>query len=151
MKPLQMFMKGSTWKPRRWLSRSCGQWLLVHRALRYVTSLISIDSLIRVTTTPFQRFEREVKIWTQVWELDQGRHILPFYGVCDNNGPFPYAPSYSIWVYIRSEALSFQISGEPLDEQRDCIAICEDPRWRGSLENGTPIRSVIKHEAEAIL
>ncbi|KAH8830184.1 kinase-like domain-containing protein [Flagelloscypha sp. PMI_526] len=37
-----------------------------------------------------RRFEREVKIWSQIWNADKGNHILPFYGYCLTEGPYPW-------------------------------------------------------------
>ena len=41
------------------------------------------------TKINYQRFLREVDIWRTVWRQDKGEYILPFYGACHDDGPYP--------------------------------------------------------------
>ncbi|KAG2118945.1 kinase-like domain-containing protein [Suillus discolor] len=54
---------------------------------------IKILRAVHCEPQTLRRFKREVEIWKRVWEADRGEHILPFYGFCQNDGPFPYVVS----------------------------------------------------------
>ncbi|THH05036.1 hypothetical protein EW145_g5090 [Phellinidium pouzarii] len=51
-----------------------------------------------------ERFLREVKIWRVMYQYDQGEYILPFWGACLDDGPYPYM--VSPWMEY-GESLSF--------------------------------------------
>jgi len=48
---------------------------------------------IGVKEKEFQRFWRQSQIWRQVWEVDQGKHILQYIGTVADEGNFPYMVS----------------------------------------------------------
>lgn len=56
---------------------------------------VALKVLRGVSARPQQlrRFHRESKIWRQVWERDNGRYFLPYYGTVTNDGPYPYMVS----------------------------------------------------------
>ncbi|OJA14098.1 hypothetical protein AZE42_10008 [Rhizopogon vesiculosus] len=56
---------------------------------------VSIKVLRAVNCKPqtLVRFDREVAIWKRVWEANRGEHILPLYGYCSTDGPYPYVVS----------------------------------------------------------
>ncbi|KAJ7030848.1 hypothetical protein C8F04DRAFT_714328, partial [Mycena alexandri] len=40
--------------------------------------------------TTLRRFRRECLLWKDIWNVDKGMHIRPFYGYCLEDGPLPY-------------------------------------------------------------
>lgn len=54
-----------------------------------VCTIIWVISHPRHERFTLQRFQREIKIWSDIWKKDRGRYILGFYGFCTTDGEFP--------------------------------------------------------------
>ena len=82
---------------------------------------IKVPHNVEVTPKVRQRFLREVGIWRKIWDEDRGRYILPFYGACHDDGPYPYM--VSPWM-SNGDALSY-VKKYPYVDRRMIVGTCE--------------------------
>ncbi|KAF8918399.1 kinase-like domain-containing protein [Mucidula mucida] len=62
--------------------------------LKHKKVSIKVIRAIHADDKSLRRFLREVKIWSEVWRIDRGKRILPFYGFGQNDDePFPFMVS----------------------------------------------------------
>ncbi|KDQ64686.1 hypothetical protein JAAARDRAFT_28325 [Jaapia argillacea MUCL 33604] len=71
------------------------------------------------------RFVRERAIWAAVYKVDQGKLILPFYGFCNNDGPYPYM--VSPWM-PNGNAIEYVKKNPDMDHRRLIRDIAEGLR-----------------------
>ncbi|KAK2465787.1 hypothetical protein APHAL10511_002331 [Amanita phalloides] len=48
--------------------------------------MIKVIRSIKKDEKSIERIRREIELWMKIYELDQGKHIIPFYGFCTSDG-----------------------------------------------------------------
>ncbi|KAI6047337.1 kinase-like domain-containing protein [Pisolithus marmoratus] len=85
--------------------------------LNQETVTLKVIRSVHASPKSLARLKREVEIWKRVWEVDQGRHILPLYGFCQNDTPFPYVVS----PYMRNGTANKYVIDHPSVDHRALI------------------------------
>lgn len=85
--------------------------------LNQETVTLKVIRSVHASPKSLARLRREVEIWKRVWEVDQGHHILPLYGFCQNDTPFPYVVS----PYIRNGTVDKYVIDHPSVDHRALI------------------------------
>ncbi|KAI6003789.1 kinase-like domain-containing protein [Pisolithus albus] len=85
--------------------------------LNQETVTLKVIRSVHASPKSLARLRREAEIWKRVWEVDQGHHILPLYGFCENDTPFPYVVS----PYIRNGTVDKYVIDHPSVDHRALI------------------------------